>query len=42
VRGRHRTVTTRSDRFAPRHPDLIKRGWHGQRETDQLWVADFS
>jgi putative transposase len=42
VRGRHRTVTTRSDRSAPRHPDLVKRGWHGPTQTDQLWVADFS
>lgn len=27
VRGRHRTVTTRRDERAPRHPDLVKRGW---------------
>ena len=42
VRGKHHTVTTRSDRSAPRHPDLVKRGWDGPSETDQLWVADFS
>src|SRR3954453_22660155 len=42
VRDRHRTVTTRSDRSAPRHPDLVKRGWDGPSEPDQLWVADFS
>jgi putative transposase len=42
VRGKHRTVTTRSDRSAPRHPDLVKRGWSGPSATDQLWVADFS
>jgi putative transposase len=42
VRGKHRTVTTRSDRSAPRHPDLVKRGWDGPSETDQLWVVDFS
>ena len=27
VRGRHSTVTTRADRSAPRHPDLVQRGW---------------
>jgi transposase InsO family protein len=42
VRGKHRTVTTRSDRSAPRHPDLVKRGWDAPTWTDQLWVADFS
>ena len=42
VRGRHRTVTTRRDETAPRHPDLVKRGWHAPTGTDQLWVADFS
>jgi transposase InsO family protein len=42
VRGRHRTVTTRSDRSAPRQPDLVQRGWDAPTGTDQLWVADFS
>jgi putative transposase len=42
VRGRHRTITTRPDQTAPRHPDLVKRGWHAPTRTDQLWVADFS
>jgi putative transposase len=42
VRGKHRTVTTRPDRSAPRHPDLVKRGWDAPTGTDQLWVADFS
>jgi putative transposase len=42
VRGRHRTVTTRPDRSAPRHPDLVKRGWDAPTAPDQLWVADFS
>jgi transposase InsO family protein len=42
VRGRHRTRTTRSDASAPRHPDLVKRGWHAPARVDQLWVADFS
>jgi transposase InsO family protein len=42
VRGKHRTITTKSDRTAPRHPDLVNRGWRGPTQTDQLWVADFS
>jgi putative transposase len=42
IRGRHRTVTTRSDRSAPRHPDLVQRGWNAPTGVDQLWVADFS
>jgi putative transposase len=42
VRGKHRTVTTEADRTAPRHPDLVQRGWHAPTGTDQLWVADFS
>ena len=27
LRGKHRTITTRRDDAAPRHPDLVKRGW---------------
>lgn len=42
VRGRHKTVTTRRDDRAPRHPDLVKRGWDAPTEPDQLWVADFT
>ena len=42
VRGKHRTVTTQRDETAPRHPDLVKRGWHAPTGVDQLWVADFS
>ena len=42
IRGRHRTVTTRRDDAAPRHPDLVKRGWTAPTGCDQLWVADFS
>ena len=42
VRGKHRTVTTQRDQTAPRHPDLVKRGWHAPTGVDQLWVADFS
>jgi hypothetical protein len=42
VRGRHDTVTTRSDRGAARHPDLVQRAWDAPQTTDELWVADFS
>ena len=42
VRGRHRTRTTVRDESAPRHPDLVKRGWNAPTGIDQLWVADFS
>jgi transposase InsO family protein len=42
VRGKHRTVTTRQDRSAPRHPDLVHRGWNTPTRVDELWVADFS
>lgn len=41
-RGRHRTVTTRSDPHASRHPDLIKRAWNTPIRPDQWWVADFT
>lgn len=42
VRGKHRIATTFSDRSAPRHPDLVKRGWDVPTATDQLWMADCS
>jgi transposase InsO family protein len=42
VRGRHRTITTRRDQAAARHPDLVKRDWDAPSGPDQLWVADFS
>jgi putative transposase len=42
VRGRHRTVTTRRDDTAARHPYLVKRGWDYPAAPDELWVADFS
>ena len=42
LRGKHRTITTRRDDAAPRHPDLVKRGWAAPTGIDQLWVADFS
>ena len=29
LRGKHRAITTRRDDAAPRHPDLVKRGWAG-------------
>lgn len=42
TRGRHRTVTTRRDPAAPRHPDLVKRDWDAPSAPDTLWVADFT
>lgn len=42
TRARHKTVTTRRDDTAARHPDLVKRAWHAPIEPDQLWVADFT
>jgi len=42
TRGRHTTGTTVRDETAPRHPDLVKRGWDTPTCPDQLWVADFS
>jgi transposase InsO family protein len=42
VRGRHRTVTTRRDPQAARHPDLIGRAWSTPVRPDQWWVADFT
>jgi transposase InsO family protein len=41
-RGKHRTVTTRRDPAAVRHPDLINRAWHAVSRPDQWWVADFT
>ena len=40
--GASRPSATRRSAQAPRHPDLVKRGWHVPTATDQLWVADFS
>ena len=42
VRGRHRARTTVPQEGAPRHPDLVARGWNTPTACDQLWVADFS
>jgi putative transposase len=41
-RGKHRTVTTRQDPAAGRHPDLIRRAWSTPTRPDQWWVADFT
>jgi transposase InsO family protein len=41
-RGAHRTVTTTRDERAPRHPDLVKRGWTAPNRPDAVWVADFT
>jgi len=42
VRGRHRTVTTRQDPAAPRHPDRCTRAWDTPSCPDEWWVADFT
>jgi putative transposase len=41
-RGAHRTVITTRDERAPRHPDLVKRGWKAPNRPDAVWVADFT
>jgi putative transposase len=41
-RGDHRTVTTTRAQGAPRHPDLLKRGWSKPTKPDMWWVADFT
>ena len=41
-RGAHHTVTTIRDERAPRHPDLVKRGWKTPNRPDAVWVADFT
>src|SRR5947209_7588701 len=41
-RGDHRTVTTTRAPGAPRHPDLLKRGWSTPTKPDMWWVADFT
>lgn len=41
-RGKRRTVTTESDRTAPRHPDHVKRRWSLPTRPDQWWCADFT
>jgi transposase InsO family protein len=41
-RGVHRTVTTTRDERAPRHPDLVRRGWKTPNRPDAVWVADFT
>jgi hypothetical protein len=34
IRGQHRTITTRRDERAPRHPDLIQRAWDVPKRPD--------
>jgi putative transposase len=41
-RDSHRTVTTRRDPVAVRHPDLINRAWSAPTRPDVWWVADFT
>ena len=41
-RGAHHTVTTTRDDRAPRHPDLVRRGWKTPNRPDAIWVADFT
>lgn len=41
-RGIHTTVTTTREERAPRHPDLVKRGWKTPTRPDAMWVADFT
>jgi transposase InsO family protein len=41
-RGAHRTATTTRDERAPRHPDLVRRGWKTPIRPDAVWVADFT
>jgi len=41
-RGVHRTTTTTREPGAPRHPDLVQRGWRTPNRPDAIWVADFT
>jgi len=41
-RGSHRVATTTRDPRAPRHPDLVGRGWSTPTRPDAIWVADFT
>jgi putative transposase len=41
-RGVHRTATTVRAECAPRHPDLVKRGWKTPNRPDAVWCADFT
>ena len=42
TRGKHKTVTTRADKTAGRHPDHCNRAWDTPTRPDQWWVADFT
>ena len=35
-------IVRRLRQAAPRHPDLVQRGWDAPKAVDELWVADFS
>ena len=41
-RGSHRVATTTRDPRAPRHLDLVGRGWSTPTRPDAIWVADFT
>ena len=41
-RDNHRTITTRPNPDAARHPDLINRAWNTPTRPDMWWVADFT
>jgi putative transposase len=41
-RGVHHARTTTRDERAPRHPDLVRRGWKTPNRPDAVWVADFT
>ena len=42
IQGAHRATTTTRDERAPRHPDLVRRGWKTPNRPDAVWVADFT
>jgi transposase InsO family protein len=42
TRGKRKTVTTKGDPAAARHPDLRKRQWDTPVRPEQWWVADFT
>jgi putative transposase len=42
IRGKHKTVTTQSDKKAARHEDHCNRQWSAPTRPDQWWVADFT
>jgi transposase InsO family protein len=42
TRGKHRTITTRRDPGAARHPDRCNRAWGTPSRPDEWWCADFT